>query len=88
MASADDIKELKTQLKTRREYIQLIASYQQTFTSEGLPVDADADLSAYAECDTVSKPQTLVAEELAASMEDTKDYPEVSDEDWEKVVAG
>ncbi len=85
VASADDIKELKTQLKARREYLRVIAGYQQTFTDEGLPVDADADLTDYAECETVTKPSSLVIAELEASVEGAKDLPEVSEDDWEKL---
>ena len=45
LASADDIKLIKKHKKSLKEQEKLIESYSKSFTDEGLPVDAKADLS-------------------------------------------
>ena len=88
LASSGDIKEIKKQMKLRREYLNLISDYQKTFTDEGLPVDANADLSGYEDCETVSKPAAVVAQELLASQEEGGSLEDISDEELEKMLEG
>lgn len=83
LASLDDIKELKKQLKLRKSYLRVIADYQKTFTDEGVPVDASADLSDYEDCETISRPAELVAQELLASREEGSTMDELSEDDWD-----
>lgn len=82
LASAEDIEELRKQLKLRKSYLRVIADYQKTFTDEGVPVDASADLSDYEDCETISRSAELVAQELLASREEGSTMDELSEEDW------
>lgn len=45
IASAEDIKIAKAQLKSLKEQNKLLEAYQKTFTDEGIPVDAKANLT-------------------------------------------
>ena len=45
LASADDLKLIKKHKKSLKDQEKLIEVYQKTFTAEGTPVDAKADLS-------------------------------------------
>lgn len=83
LASTSDIKELKKQLKLRKQYLQVISDYQTTFTDEGVPVDASADLSAYDDCETISRSAELVAQELMASREEGSSISDLSEDDWD-----
>lgn len=86
IASAGDIKELKKQLKLRKEYLRLIVNYQTTFTDEGVPVDANADLSAYQDCETMTKSAAEVAQELLASQEEGGSLEDYSEKELEKLL--
>lgn len=86
LASAGDIKEIKKQMKLRRGYLKAIEDYQKTFNDEGFPLDANADLSAYEDCEIICKPAAEVREELLASKEAGKSLPEPSEEEWEKLM--
>ena len=87
LASADDIKELKKQLKLRKECLRVIAQYQKDFTEEGLPVDANADLSAYQDCETVTMSAAQVAQQLLASEEEGGSMEDFSDEELMKLFS-
>lgn len=86
-AASDDIKELKQQLKLRKECLRVIAQYQKDFTDEGLPVDAAADLSAYQDCETMTLPAAQVQQELLASQEEGGSMEDFSDEELEKLLS-
>lgn len=86
LASAGDVKEIKKQMKLRKEYLRLIEQYQQDFTAEGLPVDANADLSGYEDCEVVTKSAALVAQELAASQEEGGSMEDFSNEELEELL--
>lgn len=66
IASAKDRKNLKELKKQRAE----LGKYQETFTEEGFPINADADLSEYANNETISLETQEVAKMLAASKEE------------------
>ena len=87
LASTNDIKELKKQLSLRKECLRVIAQYQKDFTEEGIPVDANADLSAYQDCETVTKSAAQVAQELLASQEEGGSLEDYSDEELEKLLS-
>lgn len=78
----DDIKNFREQLGLRKDYLRLVSDYQKTFTDEGVPVDASADLSDYEDCETISRPAELVAQELLASREEGSTMDELSEDDW------
>ena len=86
-AASGDIKELKQQLKLRKECLRVIAQYQKDFTDEGLPVDAAADLSAYQDCETMTLPAAQVQQELLASQEEGGSMEDFSDEELEKLLS-
>lgn len=86
LASAGDIKEIKKQMKLRKELLRMLNKYQKTFSDEGLPLDANADLSDYEDCEIICKPAAEVQEELLASKEAGKSLPEPSEEDWDKLM--
>ena len=87
LASTDDIKELKKQLKLRKECLRVIAQYQKDFTDEGVPVDASADLSAYQDCEMMTLPAAQIKDELLASQEEGGSMEDFSDEELEKVLS-
>lgn len=66
IASADDRKNLKELKKQNAE----LKKYQETFTEEGFPINADADLSEYTDNETISLEAREVAKMLAASKEE------------------
>lgn len=86
-AAADDIKELKKQLKIRKQCLSVIAQYQKDFTEEGVPVDANADLSAYQDCETMTLPAQQVADQLLASQKEGGSMEDFSDEELEKLLS-
>ena len=83
-----DIKELKEQLNLRKQCLRVIAQYQKDFTEEGVPVDANADLSAYQDCETMTLPAQQVAEQLLASQEEGGSMEDFSDEELQKLLYG
>ena len=86
-SAAGDIKELKKQLKLRKQCLRVIAQYQKDFTEEGVPVDANADLSAYQDCETITLPAQQVADQLLASQEEGGSMEDFSDEELEKLLS-
>lgn len=87
LASANDIKEVKEQVKLMKECKRVLSAYQTTFTEEGLPIDAAADLSNveginFAECEEITKSAADVkAQLLASKLEgDTLDDVEIPDD--------
>ena len=87
LSATNDIKELKKQLKIRKQCLSVIAQYQKDFTEEGVPVDANADLSAYQDCETMTLPAQRVADQLLASQEEGGSMEEFSDEELEKLLS-
>lgn len=87
-SAAGDIKELKEQLNLRKQCLRVIAQYQKDFTEEGVPVDANADLSAYQDCETMTLPAQQVAEQLLASQEEGGSMEDFSDEELQKLLYG
>lgn len=85
LASAGDIKEIKKQMKLRKELLKMLDKYQKTFSDEGLPLDANADLSDYEDCEIICKPAAVVQQELLASKEEGKSLPEPSEDEWKKL---
>lgn len=88
LASAGDIKEIKKQMKLRRGYLKAIEAYQKTFNDEGFPLDANADLSDYEDCEIVCKPAAVVQQELLASKEEGGSMEDISEEDLQKLIEG
>ena len=87
LASANDIKQVKEQVKLMKECKKVLSAYQTTFTEEGLPIDAAADLSNveginFAECEEITKSAADVkAQLLASKLEgDTLDDVEIPDD--------
>lgn len=86
LSASSDIKELKDQLKLRKQCLRVIAQYQKDFTEEGVPVDANADLSAYQDCETMTLPAQQVADQLLASQEEGGSMEDFSDEELQKLL--
>lgn len=87
LASMNDIKAVKEQVKLMKECKRVLSAYQTTFTEEGLPIDATADLSNveginFAECEEITKSAADVkAQLLASKLEgDTLDDVEIPDD--------
>ena len=66
--SANDIKNIKTKTKELKAYKQALEKYQTTFTEEGLPRDAEADLSDYADCEELTQDALVVQKQLEESL--------------------
>lgn len=72
LASMNDIKAVKKQVKLMKECKKVLSAYQNTFTEEGFPLDAAADLSDvdginFTECEEITKSAADVRAELLAS---------------------
>ena len=72
LASMNDIKAVKKQVKLMKECKKVLSAYQNTFTEEGFPLDAAADLSNvdginFTECEEITKSAADVRAELLAS---------------------
>lgn len=87
VSASSDIKELKEQLKIRKQCLRVIAKYQKDFTEEGMPVDANADLSAYQDCEMMTLPAKQVADQLIASQEEGGSMEDFSDEELQKLLS-
>lgn len=84
--SARDIKKIKENNSTLKLYKSELQKYSETFTEEGLPINASADLSAYNDCEE----STAYAQEVYKQLADNKEYgktsiEDVSDEELEKL---
>lgn len=66
--SINDIKDVKESLKTLKAYKQALEKYQSTFTEEGLPKDAEADLSDYIDCEELTQDALVVQTQIRESM--------------------
>ena len=81
--SAPDIKNLKEQNKKLEEYKNLLNSYKTTFTEEGIPLDAKADLSNvngidFSKSKALTKSAAEVKSELAASKKVGEKMPDIN----------
>ena len=65
----DDIKNIKAKTKELKAYKQALEKYQATFTEEGLPRDAEADLSDYADCEELTQDALVVQAQIKESLE-------------------
>lgn len=70
--SSGDMKKIKELNKSLKAYKNTLAAYQKTFTEEGLPIDANVDLSDvdgidFTKADELTKEAAEVKAELAAS---------------------
>lgn len=70
IASKDEIKQIRILSKQLKEYNNRIEEYEQTFNEEGQPKDAAADLSAYNDCEEISKSSNDIFKELEESNEE------------------
>ena len=66
--SAGDIKNIKAKTKELKAYKQALEKYQATFTEEGLPRDAEADLSDYADCEELTQDALVVQAQIKESI--------------------
>ena len=66
--SANDIKNIRAKTKELKAYKQALEKYQATFTEEGLPHDAEADLSDYADCEELTQDALVVQKQLEESL--------------------
>ncbi|MTU51455.1 MULTISPECIES: hypothetical protein [Bacteroidales] len=85
--SAGDIKKTQEDISLLKQYKAELKKYQETFTEEGLPVDASADLSAYNDCEELTAGAREVREQLAASKAQGATLEDISDEELEKMMA-
>lgn len=85
--SAGDIKKVNENTSLLKQYKAELKNYQETFTEEGLPVDATADLSAYNDCEELTASAQEVREQLAASKAQGATLEDISDEELEKMMA-
>ena len=69
ISSIDDIKNIKAKTKELKAYKQALEKYQATFTEEGLPRDAEADLSDYADCEELTQDALVVQAQIKESLE-------------------
>lgn len=82
LASMNDIKAVKEQVKLMKECKKVLSAYQNTFTEEGLPMDASVDLSNvdginFSECEEITKSAADVRAELLASQEEGESLEDV-----------
>ena len=73
--SGKDIKKVKAEMAIYKDYKKLIDTYEKTFSEEGQPLQADVDLSDvdginFNDCETISKPSSLVAQEIKDSQKE------------------
>lgn len=82
LASIDDIKQARAQHNSLKEQEKLIKAYSKTFTAEGTPVDAKADLSKVKDLNLdLSVKDTITASQLKDELDPTKFN--TTDDDWE-----
>lgn len=82
LASMNDIKAVKEQVKLMKECKKVLSTYQNTFTEEGFPMDATVDLSNvdginFLECEEITKSAADVRAELLASQEEGESLEDV-----------
>ena len=66
--SANDIKNIKNKVKELKAYKSALEKYQATFTEEGLPRDAEADLSDYVDCEELTQDALVVQAQIKESI--------------------
>lgn len=66
--SADDIKNVKKKTKELKAYKSALEKYEATFTEEGLPRDAEADLSDYVDCEELTQEAQVVQAQIKESI--------------------
>lgn len=67
--SAEDIKNVKEKNRELKAYKNMLEKYQMTFTEEGLPREANADISEFIDCEEI----TQEMREVIAQKEATKE---------------
>ena len=85
--SAKDIKKVKENTSLLKQYKAELKNYKETFTEEGLPLNATADLSAYNDCEELTASAQEVREQIAASKAQGATLEDISDEELEKMMA-
>lgn len=83
--SNGDIKNVNEKTTLLKRYKAELKQYQETFTEEGLPIDVNADLSAYADCEELTQSAQEVKEQWLASQEQVEGLDSISDEELEKL---
>lgn len=82
LASADDIKNATAQKKSLNQQKKLLAEYEKNFTAEGVPVNAQVDLTTLADLDLKPEAQkSATAEQIKKELADA-DF-NTTDKDWE-----
>ena len=84
--SAGDIKKVKENTSLLEKYKAALKQYQETFTEEGLPKDASADLSAYNDCEELTASAQEIREQIAASKEQGATLEDISEEELQKMM--
>lgn len=82
LGSANDIKEVRKQMKLMKECKHVLSAYQKTFTEEGTPIDASVDLTDvdginFTECEEITKTSADVRNEFLASMTEGESLEDV-----------
>lgn len=69
ITSISDIKNIKNKTRELKAYKQALDKYEATFTEEGLPRDAEADLSDYVDCEELTQDAQVVQAQIKESIE-------------------
>lgn len=80
-----DIKNIKEKTTLLKQYKAEINKYQTTFTDEGLPLEAKADLSDYNDCEELTQNALDIKDKLAESLADGMTIEELSDDELDKL---
>ena len=83
LASADDIKLIKQHKKSLKEQEKLIEAYSKTFTAEGLPVDAKADLTNVNGLDFTKGEAMSMATSEVKTMLESEEFNNMDTSAWE-----
>lgn len=90
VAASGDIKNVKEKTSLLKKYKAELKKYQGTFTEEGLPIDATADLSEYEDCEELTANAQEVKEKLLASQAQCSEtggsLDEISDDELDKLL--
>lgn len=90
LLSKNDIKNVKEKTSLLKKYKAELKKYQETFTEEGLPIDAAADLSEYEDCEELTANAQEIKEKLLASQAQRSEaggsLDEISDDELDKLL--
>lgn len=79
-----DIQNIRKKTALLKEYKTEINKYQTTFSDEGLPLEANADLSDYTDCEELTANAIEIKDQLAQSLADGMPMEALSDEELDK----